>query len=73
VEDVGHDRAGHVLQFVPFALSPKPTFAEVARRFIERAHDLYGSEVYGPAREAFAQVGIELPVPGPPEDPDCGQ
>ena len=72
VEDVGHGRAGNVLQFVPFALSPKPTFGEVARRFIERAHDLYGGAVSAPAQAAFAQVGIELPVPGPPEDPDCG-
>ena len=72
VADVGHDRAGHVLQSVPGSLSPKPTFGEVARRFIERAHDLYGGAVSTPAQAAFAQVGIELPVPGPPEDPDCG-
>ncbi len=72
VQAVGHDRAGNVLQFVPFALSPKPTFGEVARRFIERAQDLYGGVVSAPARAAFAQVGIELPAPEPPEDPDCG-
>jgi len=61
---VGHDVAGNVLQYVPFSLSPKPTFQEVAQAFHDRARDLYGSiEVTGPARAAFAQVGLPPSIP----------
>jgi len=78
VQDVGHDRAGHVLQTVPSALSPKPTFKEVAQAFFNRARALYGTEISGPGANAFGQVGL-LPItdpqpdpPEPPNDPDYG-
>jgi hypothetical protein len=69
VQDVGHDRAGNVLQYVPFTLSPKPTFKQVAQGFHQRAGDLYGDDVAVAAANAFAQVGLP---PVTHEEPDCG-
>jgi hypothetical protein len=72
VREVGHDVAGDVLQYVPFFLSPQPSFQEVVQGFTQRAHDLYGGEVSGSAATAFAQVGLAPDSPDEPEEPDCG-
>jgi Zn-dependent metalloprotease len=58
VKRVGHTRAGHVLHNVPSFLSPRPTFAEIARAFYTRADQLYGVKVRAPAHAAFTAVGL---------------
>ena len=54
----GHGRAGRVLHNVPSLLSPRPTFAEVARAFRDRAFQIYGANARGSADAAFSAVGL---------------
>ena len=54
----GHARAGRVLHNVPSALSPFPTFAQVAHAFILRADQIYGANARASALGAFTAVGL---------------
>jgi hypothetical protein len=58
VQREGHARAGRVLHSVPSFLSPRPTFAEVARAFHTRASQIYGTGARNSARAAFTAVGL---------------
>ena len=64
VQKVGHDKAGHVLQYIPWALPARPTFVALKNSFIQRAQELYGGGVAADATEAFVdEVGIGRDVP----------
>jgi Thermolysin metallopeptidase, alpha-helical domain len=69
VQRVGHTKAGAVLHHVPQRLSPRPTFAEVARSFNQTAQVLYGGTTAAQAVGAFSEVGL---APATPQEPDCG-
>jgi len=58
VERVGFTTAGEVLQYIPFCLSPRPTFQQVSSCFHQRSMQLYGSTVARGARLAFESVGL---------------
>jgi hypothetical protein len=72
VQRAGHDVAGRVLQYVPYKLSPHPTFREVRDAFVRAAGDLYPHdspsdsdatpEVQEGAIAAFNLVGIPFTV-----------
>jgi Zn-dependent metalloprotease len=59
VQAEGHARAGRVLHNVPSALSPFPTFAQVANAFILRAGQIYGANARASAVAAFTAVGLQ--------------
>jgi Zn-dependent metalloprotease len=58
VQEVGHARAGNVLQYIPFFLAPIPRFADVRQGFIVRAGGLYPNDpgVRAAAERAFAEI-----------------
>jgi Thermolysin metallopeptidase, alpha-helical domain len=59
VQSVGHPTAGNVLQYVPYQLSPNPTFREVKDAFVRMAAQLYPlGSVRAAAVTAFARVGL---------------
>ena len=58
VERAGFTTAGEVLQYIPFCLSPRPTFQQVSSCFYQRSMQLYGSTVARSARLAFESVGL---------------
>jgi Zn-dependent metalloprotease len=66
---VGRDKAGRILHAVPGRLSPRPTFSEVRRSFVQSASALYGPTTATHASTAFANVGL---LPPPPHEPSCG-
>lgn len=64
---MGHATAGNVLQYVPYYLSPRPSFEQVRDGFVVRASQLYpadgpdagtGSDVGEAAHRAFSGVGL---------------
>ena len=64
VDQVGHDVAGDVLTYVPFALPPSPSFNDVAFWFAQRSLELYGAGVRDAAVRAFRdQAGIGVMTP----------
>jgi hypothetical protein len=72
VDEVGHDKAGAVLQLVPGTLPPTPTFESVRAAFVLRAGELYGDSVRTAAVKAFDAVRVGpgiSPCPGPPKPP----
>jgi Zn-dependent metalloprotease len=63
VQRVGHNVAGNVLQYIPFCLSPKPSFREVRDCYVARGRQLYPSGVNGlnvgdQASASFQAVGL---------------
>lgn len=76
-DQVGHDIAGDVLTYIPYALPPAPSFNDVAYWFSKRSEELYGQTVAAAANHAFrTQVGIGIQTPagkgcgsGPPLTP----
>jgi hypothetical protein len=74
VGQVGHDVAGDVLTYIPFALPPSPSFNDVAVWFAQRGLELYGPGVRDAANAAFrTQAGIGHMIPAgkgcPPPKP----
>ena len=62
-DQVGHDIAGNVLTYIPYALPPAPSFNDVAYWFSKRSEELYGQTV---ARRGQPRV----PHPGRHRHPD---
>jgi hypothetical protein len=59
VQSAGHASAGNVLQYVPYQLSPNPSFREVRDAFVRMAGQLYPQgNVRAAAVAAFARVGL---------------
>jgi hypothetical protein len=59
VQSAGHASAGNVLQYIPYQLSPNPTFREVRDAFVRMAGHLYlQGNVRAAAVTAFARVGL---------------
>jgi hypothetical protein len=87
VDQVGHDTAGNVLTYIPYALPASPSFSDVAFWFAQRSLELYGPAVRDAAVNAFRdQVGIGIQTPAgagcprpqapkpascPPQKPAC--
>jgi Zn-dependent metalloprotease len=62
---VGHEKAGNVLTYIPFALPAAPSFNDVAFWFIQRSNELYGPTERDAAINAFrTQAGIGTQTPG---------
>jgi Zn-dependent metalloprotease len=48
-QEVGHFRAGKLLQYIPWFLSPQPRFIDVYSGFVQRAGELYPQDDPGDA------------------------